>query len=414
MRITSIQHFLCFCVAMIALSSGVFSQWSQIPGQGTHWCLAVYATNDAIVVATQDSNIMRSTDQGGTWLHSSEGIEDSLYTYTLYGDGHDVYLGSNKGGYVSTDEGRSWRKIDAGSSGSRSIFAFFRSGSYLFMGGDSGVFRSTDGGQNWQRMTDGLPSPVTIRSFGSNDRYLYAGTRQQALYRSSDNGEHWERSGTGMNDRATPSSLWIDSAYIVVMYEGATYFRSTDYGDTWTYELGGFGSSAALVYCAKNVDGVLLIGTDIGVVRSPDKGITWRDVSSGIAGGSRINSLSAANGYLYAGSQHLWIWRRPLSEILPPAGVPSVIFSSGLYLHPNLPNPIKSTANISYVLSVPGTVSLKLYDAMAHEVRTLVSKRQEAGEHSVTLDASDLSSGVYYYRLSVGASSVTRQLIVTR
>ena len=79
---------------MITLSTGAFGQWSQISGQGTHWCLAVYATDDAIIVATQDSNIMRSTDQGSTWQHSSEDIDDSLYTYTLYGDGHYIYLGS--------------------------------------------------------------------------------------------------------------------------------------------------------------------------------------------------------------------------------------------------------------------------------------------------------------------------------
>lgn len=406
------QLLLCLAIATAALCSEAIAQWSQLPGNGTHRCLAIYATNDAVVAATQDSNVIRSTDQGGTWVPSSEGIHASIFTFTIYGEGHNVYLGSNGGGYRSTDGGRTWDKINV--SLSTNVYAFYRSGNNVFMGGDSGVFRSTDNGQSWQKVSSGLPSSVVIRSFVSNDKYLYAGTTLQAVYRSTDNGEHWERSGTGMHNKSTISSIWAEGSDIIGFFEGGGWYRSSDYGDTWEFHPEAFNTSASAEYCVSQIGTTLFIGTENGVQRSVDRGLSWKDISDGMNVRALVLSMSVQGDYLYAGSRNHWIWRRPLSEILPPAGVVSVAFSSRLLLDQNLPNPVSSSALISYILSTSGTVSLKLYDVMGHEVRTLVSERQEAGEHSVTLDASDLPNGVYYYRLSTDASSLTRRMLVVK
>ena len=74
-------------------------------------------------------------------------------------------------------------------------------------------------------------------------------------------------------------------------------------------------------------------------------------------------------------------------------------------LEQNYPNPFNPSTTISYELSKPSEVSLKIYDILGNEVATLVdNQRQTAGYHSVQFNAIDdgvhLSSGVYLYKLS--------------
>ena len=65
------------------------------------------------------------------------------------------------------------------------------------------------------------------------------------------------------------------------------------------------------------------------------------------------------------------------------------------------PNPFTKSTSISYGMPVGGTVSLKLFDGGGREIMTLVNKEQDAGMHSVELNASTLTAGVYYYTLNV-------------
>ena len=57
------------------------------------------------------------------------------------------------------------------------------------------------------------------------------------------------------------------------------------------------------------------------------------------------------------------------------------------------------TTTISYELSANSYVSLKVYDVLEREIQTLAKGRQNAGDHSVRFDASNLPSGVYFYRI---------------
>ncbi|MCL4549494.1 MAG: T9SS type A sorting domain-containing protein [Bacteroidetes bacterium] len=98
-------------------------------------------------------------------------------------------------------------------------------------------------------------------------------------------------------------------------------------------------------------------------------------------------------------------------------------------LSQNYPNPFNPATVISYQLPVAGNVSLKVYDMLGREVATLINEYQGAGVHhsqflaslhshsasrSGSIINSQLSSGVYFYRLSAGAYSSTKKMIVLK
>jgi hypothetical protein len=72
-------------------------------------------------------------------------------------------------------------------------------------------------------------------------------------------------------------------------------------------------------------------------------------------------------------------------------------------LDQNYPNPFNPSTSIAYSIKQESQVSLKIYDIMGAEVAELVNTRQPAGNYSIQFDASNLSSGVYLYRISAGS-----------
>lgn len=79
----------------------------------------------------------------------------------------------------------------------------------------------------------------------------------------------------------------------------------------------------------------------------------------------------------------------------------------------NYPNPFNPTTTIVYHLPKTGHVTLKVYDIVGREIKTLVDGYQEAGVHFIEFDGFGLASGVYFYRFAVlGRNEVKKMLLV--
>jgi len=84
------------------------------------------------------------------------------------------------------------------------------------------------------------------------------------------------------------------------------------------------------------------------------------------------------------------------------------------YLSQNYPNPFNPNTVISYQLGVSSYAKLKVYDILGNEVVTLVGEKQNAGSYSVEFDASNYSSGIYYYKLEAGDFSEVKKMILIK
>ena len=80
----------------------------------------------------------------------------------------------------------------------------------------------------------------------------------------------------------------------------------------------------------------------------------------------------------------------------------------------NYPNPFNPTTTIAYGLPQAGKVQLTVYNLLGKEVTRIVDGEMPAGYHEISLDATDLSSGIYFYRLQTGDFVQTRKMVLLK
>jgi len=80
----------------------------------------------------------------------------------------------------------------------------------------------------------------------------------------------------------------------------------------------------------------------------------------------------------------------------------------------NYPNPFNPSTTIKYQIPEDGMVTLKIYDILGKEVKTLINEQKATGRYEVKFDASDLASGIYLYRLSVNDFISVKKMLLLR
>ena len=83
-------------------------------------------------------------------------------------------------------------------------------------------------------------------------------------------------------------------------------------------------------------------------------------------------------------------------------------------LSQNYPNPFNPSTKISFQIPNNELVTLKIYDVVGQEVKTLVNKEMQKGKYDIDFNASQLSSGIYFYRIQAGKFIDTKKLILLK
>ncbi|MEK7775102.1 MAG: T9SS type A sorting domain-containing protein [Candidatus Zixiibacteriota bacterium] len=83
-------------------------------------------------------------------------------------------------------------------------------------------------------------------------------------------------------------------------------------------------------------------------------------------------------------------------------------------LNQNYPNPFNPTTNISFDVPKASHVELSVYNVLGQKVVSLVNQDMEPGSHTVAWDASNNSSGVYYYRIAAGTFAQTKKMVLLK
>jgi hypothetical protein len=102
------------------------------------------------------------------------------------------------------------------------------------------------------------------------------------------------------------------------------------------------------------------------------------------------------------------------SGIIIAVGNSGTVNPTNFALLQNYPNPFNPVTVINYQLPMTSNVKLSIYDALGHEVNTLVNKSQSAGDYKVEWNASAYPSGVYFYTLEAGSFVSNKKMMLIK
>jgi flagellar hook assembly protein FlgD len=81
-------------------------------------------------------------------------------------------------------------------------------------------------------------------------------------------------------------------------------------------------------------------------------------------------------------------------------------------LSQNYPNPFSATTTIDYTLVNSSNVSVEVFDITGKSVKSISEGYKSAGSHQVSLDATNLNNGIYYYSFKTDAGQITKKMVV--
>jgi S-formylglutathione hydrolase FrmB len=145
-------------------------------------------------------------------------------------------------------------------------------------------------------------------------------------------------------------------------------------------------------------DGILY-----GLIKGGTDSLITIDTLTGIA--TKLGSLNTTGLYAIA------ISPESPSGVIEPRDISTV---KEFHLAQNYPNPFNPTTTIRYQIPELSFITLKVYDVLGNEITTLVNEEKPIGIYEVELNANNLSSGVYFYRLQAGSFVETRKMILMK
>lgn len=84
------------------------------------------------------------------------------------------------------------------------------------------------------------------------------------------------------------------------------------------------------------------------------------------------------------------------------------------YLSQNYPNPFNPKTKIHFDLPEAGNVAILLYDMLGRKAATIINEYHTAGYHTVEYDAAELSSGLYFYKMTAGKYTAVKKMVIIK
>ena len=407
--------------------------------------------NDNVWATTQNSGVIKSTDSGITWNNYTSGLTSTDVSSVVSDASGNLYASiTGKGLYSSTDNGNTWNKItivnyeedtyirtvEAIPSGGLIVYNVYNgvktstdfstwnsfstgltnqaiqklavSDDYYYAAGwDGKIFRSPRSAANWIEITDTSVSGYVYDLFVSSTGDLYY-LFDEEVYKSTNNGDDWIDVGGGVSGYSFSMAEHSNGDIYFGTSDGV--YRSTDAGNSWTKDVSGLTDGALSL--AINSNGSIFAGGYNSTSRSNDLGQTWTPFTSGIFNCRIIDLTFGSGDILFAAAEKMGIYRTTSAITSVDENNNQVLNS--FILEQNYPNPFNPTTSIRYELGSRQFVQLKVFDLLGNEVATLVNEIKTAGNYEINFNASYLSSGVYFYKLTAGSLVETKKMILIK
>ncbi|MCX6159358.1 MAG: T9SS type A sorting domain-containing protein [Ignavibacteriota bacterium] len=427
---------------VLVMASGLLAQtWTKqtIPvTTDLNSCSAVSAT---VCWAVGPASVIIKTTNGGTTWTSAVGnlpAATDLYTCSATSD-LNCWVGAGDGSlYNTTNGGTTWTfyTLPAPATAFVDVVHFFNQQIGFVLGDPVGgvwcYYWTTNAGANW---TSG-PSPVaTGTEAGWNNSYcaidtahIWFGTNVNKIYKGSLRGGFTSAATTVLDSYGV---AFFDnnngSAIMTTGTAASPNTNSTNGGTSWAAStFTPVGIPFGIKAIANNFYGYgwMCTGgsaTTAGkMYRTTNKGTSWTEQTTALAVAKSFYALSmfnvncgwAVTGAAVTGGTNDGVWK--YTDALNGVNPVNTTTPTNFVLDQNYPNPFNPSTTINYSIPKSSFVTLKVYDVLGNEVKTLVNEQQSVNNYSITADFSNLTTGVYYYTLKAGDFTSTKKLMLIK
>jgi len=456
----------------ILLTTDGGSTWDVIPSGTTQNLISISIINNSTaVIAGEGGLLLRTTSGGNSWETVNSNVTDNLLSVSFNG-ANGIAGGTSQTIIYSTDAGQTWLTSQTGFFGGGFYGVQMFDANNAFVAGDNSIFgplfgKSTDGGQNWD---------FTSFYLNNNEGRLYAThffdlnngitaaavfTGEGAISMTSDGGTDWTT--LPFFNNALYSIYFPASQSLIGYTVGAagTILKTTDGGSEWTAQQSGTPNTLSGVVFADELigyavgDGGTILKTNTGGVipveltsfnirlENDRIELSWKTATEINNSGFYIQRktqsgweiLNFVQGHGTTTEEHDYIYKDNLENLDYRGKIyyrlkqvdndGSVQYSrtvkidyspkpDDFKLEQNYPNPFNPATSIKYAIPLDTHVKLTIYDLLGNEIKTLVDGYQPAGTYSVKFDGSNLTSGIYIYRLQAGDFVSTKRMVLIK
>lgn len=418
-----------------------FGQWYPQNSGTTKILNAVYFLDENTGWAVgEDGTILKTTDSGSEWIIQQSVTEQNL-TDIQFVDANDgwivsgYYLSSGEHALIlkTTNGGSNWFQQLADTTYVLNSVYLLDANTGWAAGGIGTILKTTDAGNNWVSQNSGTDIDLRAVHFIDPDNgwavggsWSILGPLPGVISKTTDGGTNWiswiDTLTWFEGGRLFYSVYFIDSntGWAVGFFDGTgapatgVILKTTDGGLNWVSQNSGTDRLLTSVYFIDSNTGYA-VGGDwvpgaIGVIlKTTDGGTNWisqdtyrmltsvyfTDSNNGWAVGANGTILHTTNG--------------GVSFIDDVTTQPTEFILSQSY-----PNPFNSSCAIRYSIPQLSQVSLKVFNTLGEEIQTLVNEEKPVGTYELNWYASNLPSGVYFYKLQSGQYTSVKKMILLK
>jgi photosystem II stability/assembly factor-like uncharacterized protein len=419
-----------FAVLILLIAVNVNAQWVLQPVGTTYSLNNIHFVNSNTgYIAGNLGTILKTTNGGTNWVNKSTLLDlDVNNIFFLNADtGFAVCCNSpliTSRILKTTNGGVNWVSKFYNTRIRLSPAIHFINSNTGFAGGwsiglDSAVYKTTNGGENW--ITANVSGVTGVDEFSfidSNTGWAVgAGNHYSDVIKTTNGGTNWN---IIYGDYTNPSFVSIyfvnaNTGWIVGISLNNTSLirKTTDGGFNWVEQVNQHPANWELynIYML-NANTGWIVGDAGQIVKTTNSGTNWRSQNN--SGGSwfAVEFIGPDTGWVAGvGGQLLKTVNGggPVSVNNISSEIP-LSFS----LSQNYPNPFNQSSIIKFQCAIAGNVKVVIYDVTGREVNTLVNQWLQPGTYAVSFIGSELSSGVYYYRIISGNYMETKKMLMIK
>ncbi len=409
-----------FAILFVILNSSIlivncFAQW-MIQNSGTTAILNdIQFINENTGYVCGSGTILKTTNKGNNWISLSHPATNKLFDDLYVVDSNTVYcVGFFETILKSTNGGENWIVIKNGPWGEgpsqRSVF--FINPNTGWIGGTAYyIYKTTNGGTTFDS---------TYVFWGYfNDIYFKDSLTGlicadgSGMFKTTNGGLNWvqiQLPNGGVLGSFEKLNV-INNQYVWVVGSDNKVYKSIDFGSSWDSIATVLGANECYCSCFSSMNTGWAGGTYGRLFKSTNGGYNWINQNLSTAYQRTIFFINDYTGWTCGGGGRILYTTT--------GGVTSITNNIGtipeeFYLEQNFPNPFNSGTIIRYILTKPSKVELSIFDISGKKIRTLVSGYKSAGTYDVIFKADDLTTGIYFYKMTAGDFSQTKKLILLR